>query len=317
MVPVENVKRVGVVGAGVIGSGWVVHFLRVGLDVCVYDPAPAARDRVKATVEGHWPIAAELGLHDGASPDRLDVVARLEDLVDGTDVVQEATPEVLDAKIETFGRLDALAAADTALFTSTSGLSVSAIQSGCARHPERMAAGHPFNPPYLIPLVEVVGGALTDPRTIDWAMDFYAGIDKRPMRLDREVPAFIGSRLQEAMWREALHMIAAGEATVEQIDASILDGPGLRWALTGPIMNFHLSGGPEGIAHVIDHFGPTLQEPWTRLSAPALTEELKQQVIHGCERESEGRSVEGLVEERDRGLIAIMRARRSVWAPKD
>jgi carnitine 3-dehydrogenase len=304
----DRVTSVGVVGAGVIGSGWALHFLRMGLDVRLFDPMPAARDRAPGIVESLWPVVEELGLRDGASLERLEVVDTLEAVVDGTQVVQEATPEVLDAKIETFARLDALAPEDTVLLSSTSGLSMTAIQSRCER-PERTAAGHPFNPPYLIPLVEVVGGERTDPATVDWALDFYARMDKRPMRLDREVPAFIGSRLQEAMWREALHMIAAGEATVEQIDASITEGPGLRWALTGPMMNFHLSGGPGGMAHVLEHFGPTLKEPWTRLEAPELTPELQRRVIEGCERASAGRSIADMVAERDRSLVAIMRAR--------
>lgn len=182
----------------------------------------------------------------------------------------------------------------------------------CAR-PERVAAGHPFNPPYLIPLVEVSGGEKSDPQLLDWAVEFYRRCDKYAIKLAREVPAFIASRLQEAMWREALYMLEAGEATVEQIDLSIREGPGLRWAITGPIMNYHLAGGPGGIAHILEHFGPTLKEPWTRLEAPEVTEKIKQAIIAGCEAQSAGRSVEELVQARDRCLIAVMRAREASW----
>jgi carnitine 3-dehydrogenase len=306
--PPSEVRTVAVVGGGVIGVGWVLHYLRMGLDVRAYDPIEAARDRIGQTVEVTWPIMEELGLRPGASVDRLKTVATLEEAVGEADVVQEAAPEVVEIKAKLFADIDALAPTHTVLLTSTSGISMTAIQAQCA-NPERTAAGHPFNPPYLIPLVEVLGGQRTDPRTVEWAMEFYRLNDKHPVRLDREVPAFIASRLQEAMWREALHMIASGEATVEQIDDSITEGPGLRWAVTGPIMNFHLAGGPEGMAHVLDHFGPTLAEPWTRLVAPELTDELKARVIAGCERESKGRSVEQMVLDRDRAIIAIMRAR--------
>lgn len=305
-----SASRVGVVGAGVIGVGWTLHFLRMGMHVRIFDPLLAARERVPETVDALWPIMIELGLRDGASAERLEIVATLQDLVDDAHAVQEASPEVLEAKVRLFADLDEAAGEDTVLLSSTSGLSMTAIQSAC-RRPERTVVGHPFNPPYLIPLVEVVGGRRTDPATVQWALDFYTHVEKHAMRLDREVPAFVGSRLQEAMWREALHMIDNGEATVEQIDASITEGPGLRWALTGPIMNFHLSGGPGGIAHVLEHFGPTLAEPWTRLVAPELSDQIKRRLIEGCEREAAGRSVAEMIAERDRCLIAIMRAREA------
>jgi carnitine 3-dehydrogenase len=312
----EAVVHVSVVGGGVIGTGWVLHYLRMGLDVRVWDPSPAARERVRPTVVATWPLMQDLGLRAGASLDRLEVVATLEEAVAGAEVVQEAAPEVVELKAQLFAEMDEAAPERAVLLSSTSGMSMTTIQSRC-RTPERTAAGHPFNPPYLVPLVEVVGGERTDPSTVDWAIDFYRSHDKDPIRMEKEVPAFIASRLQEAMWREALYMIGAGEATVEQIDLSIRQGPGLRWAITGPIMNFHLAGGPGGIAHVLDHFGPTLAEPWTRLRAPELTDELKQRLIDGCEREAAGRSVDELVDERDRSLVAIMRARAAVQAPSD
>ena len=314
--PPESVSRVAVIGGGVIGTGWALHYLRMGLDVSMYDPVAAVRAGLPAAVASGWPIMEELGLRDGADRARLTVAETLEAAVGDVDVVQEAAPEVLETKRSLFTEIDAVALEHAVLLTSTSGLAVTEIQVGC-RHPERTAAGHPFNPPYLVPLVEVCGGERTEQATVDWAAAFYEHNDKYAIKLSREVPAFIASRLQEAMWREALYMIEAGEATVAQIDASIREGPAMRWALTGPIMNFHLAGGVGGIAHVLAHFGPTLKEPWTRLEAPELTDELQQRLIGGCEEEAAGRSVAELVQERDRRLVALMRARDALLADSD
>jgi carnitine 3-dehydrogenase len=281
----------------------------MGLEVRAYDPAPSARTRISEMVAMSWPIMEELGLRAGASMENLVITESLEEAVATADVVQEAAPEDVAIKAKLFADIDALTPASTVILTSTSGISMTLIQADCG-NPGRTATGHPFNPPYLIPLVEVLGGEKTDPEVVKWTMDFYRAFDKYPVYLEREVPAFIASRLQEAMWREALHMIAAGEATVEMIDDCITEGPGLRWVVTGPMMNFHLAGGPEGMKHVLDHFGPTLKEPWTRLVAPELTDELRAAVIEGCERESAGRSVDEMVLDRDRAIIAIMKARK-------
>ena len=304
-----QVETVAVVGSGVIGIGWILHYLRMGLEVRAYDPAPSARTRIREMVTMSWPIMEELGLREGASVENLIITETLGEAV-ATDVVQEAAPEDVGIKRKLVADIDALTAASTVILTSTSGISMTQIQADC-HSPGRTATGHPFNPPYLIPLVEVLGGEKTDPEVVEWTMEFYRAFDKYPVFLEREVPAFIASRLQEAMWREALHMIAAGEATVEMIDDCITEGPGLRWVVTGPMMNFHLAGGPEGMKHVLDHFGPTLKEPWTRLVAPELTDELRAAVIEGCERESAGRSVDEMVLDRDRAIIAIMKARKA------
>ena len=181
------------------------------------------------------------------------------------------------------------------------------MQVACA-HPERTVVGHPFNPPYLIPLVEVVGGSQTSADVVAWTSDFFRHVGKSVITMEREVPGFIANRLQEALWREALHMVAEGEATVEQIDLSITDGPGLRWPVQGPMLTFHLAGGQGGMAHMLDHFGPSLQSPWTRLVAADLTPTLRDAVVEGCEREAAGRTIDELVAERDSGVIAVLRA---------
>jgi carnitine 3-dehydrogenase len=298
-------RRVGVVGAGVIGGGWALHYLRMGLDVAVYDPSPAARDDVLRMRDEVWPVLEQLGLRAGASQDRLTLHSELAAAVCDAEVVQENAPENAAVKQKVLAEIDEAAPPDAVIASSTSGFAMTQLQAGCAR-PERCVVGHPFNPPYLIPLVEVVGGERTDPAAVDWLTAFYAAAGKRPLRLSRELPGFVGNRLQEAMWREALHMVAAGEATVEEIDESIMFGPGLRWALMGPCLTFHLAGGARGMAHMLDHFGAALLEPWTRLEAPPLTAELRQRMIDGCEREADGRSIAELERQRDHFLAELL-----------
>ena len=201
--------------------------------------------------------------------------------------------------------IDAVTPPEVVIASSTSGFAMTMLQADCA-NPQRCVVGHPFNPPYLIPLVEVAGGEKTDPAAVDWLTAFYASVGKRPLRLSGELPGFVGNRLQEAMWREALHMLAAGEATVEEIDASIAWGPGLRWAQMGPCLTFHLAGGSGGMTHMLDHFGAALLEPWTRLEAPALTPQLRERLVDGCLREAAGRSVPELERLRDEFLAELI-----------
>ena len=303
--------RIAVVGCGVIGAGWAAHFLRMGLEVAAYDPAPDAERRLRDAVERAWPTLVRLGLRDGASPDRLRFAGGLADAVADADVVQESTPERIDGKVRVFAELDAAAPPDALLASSTSGLTMTAMQVAC-RLPERTVVGHPFHPPYLVPLVEVVGGERTDPEAVDRLAAFYAAYGKEVVRLQREVPGFIATRLQEALWREMLHMVAAGEATVEEIDRAVVHGPGLRWAVVGPGLTFHLAGGEGGMAHCLDQFGPTLQEPWSRMEAPPLTDALRQELIDGALREAAGRPVAELERARDEALIGLLQTRQTL-----
>jgi carnitine 3-dehydrogenase len=302
----SQVSRVGIVGTGVIGGGWAMHFLAQGLDVVVFDPDPETGDKLARMTDYAWPSLEKLGLKQGASPDRMTIASTLEEAVVGVDVVQENTPEVLESKLGIFSRMDAAASPETVLLSSTSGLSMTEIQVGCV-HPGRAVVGHPFNPPYLMPLVEVVGGEQTDQEAIDWAAEFYTASGKHVIKLKKELPGFIAGRMQEAMWREMLHMVTNGEATVEEIDEAVAYGPGLRWAIMGPGMVYHLGGGEGGMAHVLDQFGPSLKWPWTRLEAPELTDDLRQRLIAGCEAEANGRSVAELIRERDDCLIEIIK----------
>jgi len=303
----EDVRRVACVGAGVIGGGWVAHFLARGYDVTAWDPAPDAGERLRRLVDAAWPALEQLGLAPGASRDRLTVADTLEEAVAEAEFVQESAPEKLGLKRELLAKLDAATPSGVVIASSTSGYPMTDMQTE-AGTPGRLVVGHPFNPPYLIPLVEVVGGRHTDPEAVRWASRFYEAAGKSVITMDREVPGFIANRLQEALWREALHMVAMGEATVRDIDLSITEGPGLRWAVMGPMLTFALAGGEGGMAHMLDHFGPSLKSPWTRLEAPELDKALYDAVVAGCDDAADGRTIADLVAERDRGVIAVLRA---------
>ncbi len=303
----EKVRRVAVIGTGAIGGGWVAHFLRRGMEVCVYDPGPEAETRLREMIDDVWPTLERLGLGKCASPDRLTFASEISDAVTHADFVQENTPEREGFKNEIIREIDAATSPSVVIASSTSGVPMTKMQQGCL-HPDRCVVGHPFNPPYLIPLVEVVGGEQTDPQVVDWAMDFYALMGKRPLKLDRELPGFLANRLIEAVWREALHLVSEGLASVEEIDIAMTQGPALRWAIIGPCLTFHLAGGEGGMDYFLEHFGPALKLPWTYMDAPELTPELRQCMVEGCEQVTAGKSIKELIRERDDRLIAILKA---------
>lgn len=302
----NGVTRVGVVGAGVIGGGWAAYFLSRGMDVLAYDPAPGAEARLRAFIDRAWSALQQLGLQPGADPARLHFAPSIAAAVQDVQFVQENAPERLDVKIDTLAQIDAAAPPDIVIGSSTSGYAMTEMQVKC-QHPERTVVAHPFNPPYLIPLVEVGGGEKTDPALVDWAVTFYNAIGKYGLKMTRELPGFIANRVQEAMWREALHMVANGEATVEEIDAAVTYGPGLRWPIFGPILTFHLAGGEGGMGHMLDHFDPGLFESWTRLKAPPITKEFRDRMVEGCEDEAAGRSIRELERKRDECLVGILK----------
>jgi carnitine 3-dehydrogenase len=302
----DQVRTVACVGSGVIGGGWVAYFLARGFRVRAWDPAPDAEARLRTIVVAAWPALTELGLAEDAAVDNLTVDDELATAVGAADYVQESAPEQLDLKRRLLADIAAATGEQVVVGSSTSGYGMTEMAAGTASA-HRLVVAHPFNPPYLIPLVEVVGGDRTAPDVVKWTAEFFRHIGKSVITLDREVPGFIANRLQEALWREALHMVANGEATVEQIDASITEGPGLRWAFHGPMLTFHLAGGPGGMAHMLDHFGPSLLAPWTRLAAPELTPELRDAVVRGCAEEAGSRTIADLVRDRDRRLVDLLR----------
>jgi len=307
----ESVRRVSSIGAGPIGGGWAAYFLANGYDVTsnIYDAKEEAP--LRRLIDTAWESLTELGLAKGASRERLRCTTDLGAAVADAEFVQESVPESLALKQAVYADLGRLVPADIVIASSTSGLTMTEIQAHC-QTPERTVVGHPFNPPYLMPLVEVVGGAKTSPDEVAWAEAFYRHAGKAPLVMTKEVPGFVATRLQEAIWREALHMVANGEATVEQIDTAITNGPGPRWAIMGPCMVFHVGGGPGGMAYNLDQFGPALKLPWTRLVAPELTKELRDRMVDGCEEMAGERDFHALTREMNKGLVAIAKALRAV-----
>ena len=306
----EEVRCVASLGGGPIGGGWTAFFLARGYDVRSYLHDAAEEKRFRGIVGTAWRSLEALGLDERASLDRLRVSFDLAEAVGTAEFVQESAPEVLDVKQALYSTLGRLTPPEVIIASSTSGLPMTDIQARCPT-PARTVVGHPFNPPYLLPLVEITGGRETSVDAIEWAQTFYRAVGKEPLVLKREIPGFVATRLQEALWREALHMVANGEATPEQIDFALMHGPGPRLALMGQCMAFHVACGEGGMATNLDQFGPALDLPWSRLVAPALTRELRDRMVDGCDAMAAGRGFEELAAERDRGIVAILRAIRA------
>ncbi|ADP18140.1 3-hydroxyacyl-CoA dehydrogenase, C-terminal domain protein 3 [Achromobacter xylosoxidans A8] len=302
------IRRIAIVGAGTIGASWAALFLARGLAVVVSDPAADAEALTRARVQAAWPVLTELGhVLPGASAEALRFEPDLEAALAGVDFVQENAPEREDFKTALFARMDAALPAHVIVASSSSGLIMSRLQSQC-RHASRFVIGHPFNPPHLIPLVEVVGGTQTSADTIDRCIAFYRSLGKYPIRLNKEVPGHIANRLQAALWREAIHLAAENVASVADIDAAVSQGPGLRWALFGPHMTFNLGGGAGGLANFMDHLLGPVQTWWDDLGAPEVTPELRQRLIEGVNAEAGQRSIADLVQARDAQLTALLKA---------
>ncbi len=297
---------VAVIGTGVIGSGWAALFLARGLDVVAFDPAADAYPRLREAIDDAWPALTKLGLADGADRDRLRFATSIADAVGAAEFVQECGPEDAVRKQALFAELDAATPASVPIASSSSGFTPSRIQEMCPVAPQRVLVGHPFNPAYLIPLVEVVASPRTDLATVERCIDFYAGVGKRPIRVRGEVPGHIANRLQAALWREAYSLVERGIASVADIDTAIAYGPGLRWALLGPLVNQHLSGGAGGLAHTLAHLGPPTQAWMDDLGEPRLTPELASLLVSGVDEELRGIDQSRLVAQRDELLVLLL-----------
>lgn len=300
----STVKQVAIIGAGVIGSGWAARFLANGLKVTAWDPAPDAQAQIRQRVAHAWSTMtyATRSLQDAMQD--LNVVDSVEQCVAQADLVQESAPENLALKIELHARISHAAPAHALIASSTSGLLPSDFFAE-ALLPQRCLVAHPFNPVYLLELVEIVGGAKTSAQTLDRATEVYRSLHMRPLRVRHEVPGFIADRLMESMWRESLHMINDGLATPSEIDDAVRYGCGLRWAFMGSFMTFSLAGGKQGMRHFMRQFGPTLKLPWTHLEAPPLSEELLERIVSGSQAQLNGRSIDALERYRDDCLQAI------------
>src|SRR6266446_5943751 len=279
MTDTKPIRRIAIVGTGVIGASWTALFLAKGLQVVATDIAPNAEASLRKFVETTWPALNRLGLSPGASQSDLKFTAALAQAVADADLVQENGPERIDFKQKLYGQLDELLPPDVIIASSSSGLKMSEIQLGAASHPERCVMAHPFNPPHLIPLVEIVGGAKTSEETIQHASRFYTGLGKRSVRLHKEVPGHVANRLQAALAREVYHLVGEGVVSVADVDTALSWGPGLRWGIMGQVLLNHLGGGPGGIEHMLRQFTGPITAWWKVLGSPQLTSELQQKLI--------------------------------------
>ena len=303
-----GIERAACVGGGVIGSGWAARFLLNGIDVSIHDPDPETRRKTGEVLDNAERAYARLFGDERPARGELRIAASIPDAVDGAGFIQESVPERLDLKRTVLAEVDAAAAPDTVIASSTSGLLPSDMQHGLA-HPERMLVGHPFNPVYLLPLVEIVGGRATSAAAVERASRVYASIGMKPLVVGKEIDAFIGDRLQEALWREALWLVHDGIATVEEIDDVIRCSFGLRWAQMGVFQVYRVAGGEAGMRHFMEQFGPCLAWPWTKLTdVPDLDDALVDRIARQSDEQAAGLSIRELERARDDNLVGIMEA---------
>jgi carnitine 3-dehydrogenase len=310
----KPIGRIAVIGTGVIGASWTALFLANGLEVVATDVAPDAEAALKRFVAAAWPALQRLGLASGASQNKLTFTAALTAAVKDVDLVQENGPEKIEFKRTLYRQLDELLHPSVIIASSSSGLTMSDIQSACEMHPERCVIGHPFNPPHLVPLVEIVGGAKTSEDTIRRATEFYAGLGKKPVRLNKEVPGHVANRLQAALAREVYHLVAEGVISVADVDTALCWGPGLRWGIMGQVMLNHLGGGQGGIEHFFHQFTGPMTAWWKVLGSPQLTPDVQKKLIDGVHAEAGSRTINELEAERDEVLLGLIELRKQVAA---
>jgi 3-hydroxyacyl-CoA dehydrogenase len=308
----KPIRRIAIIGTGVIGASWTALFLARGLQVVATDIAPNAEASLRKFVEAAWPALKRLGLSPGASLSNLKFTAALTQAIDGVDLVQENGPERVDFKQKLYGQLDELLPPEVIIASSSSGLTMSEIQKGAAAHPERCVIAHPFNPPHLIPLVEIVGGAKTSEATIGRAEEFYTSIGQRTVRLNKEMPGHVANRLQAALAREVYYLVAEGVVNAADVDTALSWGPGLRWGIMGNMMLNHLGGGPGGIEHFFQQFSGPMTAWWKTLGSPVLTPEVQKKLVNSVEAEIGSRSVAELEAERDQVLLGLLELRNKI-----
>jgi carnitine 3-dehydrogenase len=300
-----KVKTVGIAGTGLIGAGWAARLLIRGFDVIAYDVSPTAEAKLKAAIKVAWPSMEKL-LGKPKKKGKLSFTTDLEKMVSKADFIHEAAPEREDLKIKLFKDIDAIAKPSVIISSSSSGFLPTRLQSEC-KHPERVIIGHPFNPVYLLPLVETVPGAKTSKETMDRAGEYFESIGMQVLRLKKEIDGYICDRLQEALWREALHILDKDVGTTGDIDDSIVYSAGMRWAFMGSFQTYHLAGGPGGMRDFMKQFDPTLELPWTDLKFPKWNDALEKRLIEGCETQAGGKTVAQLEAKRNAILVDMMK----------
>jgi carnitine 3-dehydrogenase len=304
----KPIHRIAIVGTGVIGASWAAQYLARGFDVVATDPAPNAEGNLRKYVDEAWEPLTILGLTPDASRDRLSFTANMQEALASADFVQENGPERPEFKIKLFAEMDAAAPVDSIIASSSSGITPSVMQSNCT-HPERILVGHPFNPPHIIPLVEIVGGTKTSPEAIQRAIEFYASIGKKPILLNKELPGHVANRLQAALYKEIMYLIQQGVLNVADADDAVSYGPGLRWGIMGPSLQWHLGGGAGGIKHFMDHLMDPMAGLIKALGTPDVTPALKKTIADGVLREAGGHSVDQLARGENELLVGLIRLR--------
>src|SRR5882757_9180274 len=309
------IRRIAIIGTGVIGASWTALFLAKGLDVIATDVAPDAEASLRRFVKAAWPALERLGLAPDASQSHLAFTHDMPAAVKSADLVQENGPERIDFKKKLYQQLDELLPEDVIVASSSSGLTMSEIQSACRLHPERCVIGHPFNPPHLVPLVEIVGGAKTSEATIQRAADFYTGLGKQTVRLRKEVPGHVANRLQAALGREVYYLVAEGVVSAADVDTALSWGPGLRWGIMGNMMLNHLGGGQGGIEHFFQQFTGPMTAWWKVLGQPVLTPEVQKTLVDSVHAEVGSRSIAEMEAQRDEVLLGLLELRNTYEKP--
>ncbi len=307
----SSVTRVAALGGGVIGQSWTALFLAGGKSVAVFDPEPAVEHRVRSAVEAAWPAMTKLGLTDRGDPDRLVFCDNARAAIEGAQFVQESIPERLDLKHELYASIEPALGETTIVASSASGLTLTELQAGW-RRPSRFVLGHPFNPPHLIPLVEVMGNERTAAGTVDWTRRFYESVGKVTIEVRREVPGHVANRLQAALWREAIHLVNEGVATVGDVDTAVASGPGLRWGAMGPTLLFHLGAGDGGLGAFCERYADSFNRWWDDLGRPYLDPETADRLVQGLAPTTASQSVDDLAARRDDLITAYVAASRKV-----
>src|SRR5258707_8889169 len=305
----REIRNVAIVGTGVIGASWAALYLAHGLNVVATDPAPNAEANLRRYIDAAWKDLTALGISPNSSRDHLLFTLDMKEAVAGADLIQENGPERKDFKIKLFADMDAAAPKDSIIASSSSGLTMSVMQSAC-KYPERCVIGHPFNPPHVIPLVEVVAGAKTSPETVEQIISFYESIGKKPIHVRKEVVGHVANRLQAALYREVVYLIEQGVIDVADGDTAVCWGPGLRWGVMGPSMLFHLAGGEGGIQHFMDHLSGPVASWWKDLGGfSEWAEGSKNTIVEGVQKAADGRSIDELAQLRDEVLLKLVQIR--------
>lgn len=299
--------QIAIIGTGVIGTGWCARLIANGHKVKAWDPAKNFGDRLQSEMKRLWPILKKSGMTEDASILNLSICPTLAEACVEADLIQESVPEDIEIKKTIHHEIDSVSKENALIVSSSSGLLPSEIQSDLS-HPERFVIGHPFNPVYILPLVEIVGGSKTSTKTIKDVKDFYKSMGMYPLEVRKEIEGYLSDRLQEAQWREILHLVKDGVANTQELDDAIIYGPGLRWAMMGTCLTFHLAGGDAGMRHMLEQFGPALKLPWTKLEAPELTEDLIERLVEGTQLQAGDKTINELGELRDSCLIEIIQA---------